>query len=217
MSSRRRAVVIAAGTLFGLAVVAAVAVQVLFDAYRIPSSAMAPTLTPGDRVLTRTIAGSDAHRGDIVIFHPPAPAAVGSQASTRISRVVAVAGDRVEAKGGRLVLNGRIADERYVSGAPRTYDLEPTVVPRGTVYVMGDNRTNSQDSRSCGPVPDRVVVARVSLQNLPLDWITLAAVLVLGALFLLVLVGPAIGRRFRQERQLWSETRDAERDGAAGE
>ena len=60
-------------------------------------------------------------------------------------------------------------------------------------------------------------MARVSLQNLPLDWITLAAVLVLGALFLLVLVGPAIGRRFRQERQLWSETRDAERDGAAGE
>jgi len=194
MSGRRRAVVIAAGTLFGLAVIAAIAVQVVFDAYRIPSSAMAPTLTPGDRVLTRSISGGDAHRGDIVIFHPPAPAAVGSQASTRISRVVAVAGDRVEAVGGRLVLNGRVADEHYLSRAPVTYDFSPTVVPRNSVYVMGDNRTNSQDSRFYGPVSDGDVVARVSLQNLPLDWITLAAVLVLGAVFVLVLVVPAIAR-----------------------
>jgi signal peptidase I len=194
MSSRRLAVVIAACILLGSAVVVAVAVQVLFDAYRIPSQAMAPTLTPGDRVLVRSIGGSDAHRGDIVIFHPPAPAAVGSQASTRISRVVAVAGDRVEAKGGRLMLNGRVAEEPYLPRSAQTSSFSPTVVPRNSVYVIGDNRTNSQDSRFYGPVGDRDVVARVSLQNLPLDWITLAAVLVLGAVLVLVLVVPAIAR-----------------------
>ena len=95
-------------------------------------------------------------------------AGVGLASGQRVKRVVAVGGDRVAMKRGRLILNGRSVPEPYAqtcaTDAPVASDCEfprPIEVPRGTVYVLGDNRAFSEDSRFWGPVDVRYVLGRV--------------------------------------------------------
>lgn len=165
MSKRRRVGLIVLGGIVVLVLLTWAVVAVLFDGYRIPSFAMAPTLDAGDRVLARPSDGGDVGRGDIVIFTPE----VGSvPAVERISRVVAVAGDVVDVADGFLTIDGRRAREPYLEPGTRTEGVEPLEVPRGHVYVLGDNRTNSQDSRFYGPVPVGRIHARAVLRYWPL-------------------------------------------------
>lgn len=194
---RRRALRVGLGVLLGLSAAAALGVQIVFDAYKIPSRAMTPTLEPRDRVLAWSFGGRDPQRGDIVIFEPPPNASPSSQAvSTVISRVVGVGGDRVAVADGQLTLNGQVVDEPYLTPGATTEGLESTLVAADSIYVLGDNRANALDSRVYGPVPDDNLRARVTFTNLPLDWITLGAVVVTGLVFGLVVLSPA-GRRDR--------------------
>jgi signal peptidase I len=119
----------------------------------VTSTSMEPTLCPGARGLAWTLgAGGLADRGDVVTVREPAGRGV------LVKRVVAVAGDTVEVYDGRLLVNRLPQVEDYV-------DLEtvdgtffgPVDVPRGKVFVMGDEREHSVDSRDFGPLPqDRV-------------------------------------------------------------
>lgn len=159
---------------YGIIAVVAIALALLIQGfvvkpYRIPSPSMNNTLLPGDRVLVNRLNYHfrDPHRGDIVVFTWPV-----NRKFVFIKRIVAVPGDTISLAGGRVLINGRATDEPYVrkvggvpvrtEPAPATagttmsepWSLQrPYKVPAGEYFVMGDNRTESDDSRDWGPVP----------------------------------------------------------------
>jgi signal peptidase I len=123
---------------------------------RVASTSMEPTLRPGDHVLVdkRAYRHGLPGRGDLVVFD-------GTR-SLVVKRVVAVAGDSVGIEDGVLVVNGRpvpepAVDRRSVDGMY----YGPVRVPDGTVFLLGDNRRHSVDSRTFGPVPVEKVTGRV--------------------------------------------------------
>jgi signal peptidase I len=153
----------------------------LVKTYRIPSGSMEPTLDIGQRVLVNRIGMrfGDPEVGDIVVFHPPqgadvrplgrcgangegvgttrpcSVAAGGTSDQTFIKRVVAVGGDTIAIRDGRVVLNGRLQREPFIRECgPEGACSFPTAVtvPDGTFYMLGDNRGASDDSRFWGPV-----------------------------------------------------------------
>jgi signal peptidase I len=146
----------------GIALVVALVLIRAFVAepFRIPSQSMEPTLAPGDQALVDKLSGHSPHRGDLVAFHAPRTDEV------LLKRVVAVAGDTVGLEDGVLVVNGRRIREPFVDypSIDSVY-FGPVRVRAGTVFVMGDNRANSEDSRDFGAVPtDRIIgraVARI--------------------------------------------------------
>ncbi|MGW1725883.1 signal peptidase I [Streptomyces sp. NPDC002306] len=147
-----------------LAVVAVVLVAGTFlvRPVRVESTSMEPTLRAGDHLLVDERAYRDAppRRGDLVVFH-------GTDARL-IKRVVAVAGDTVAIEDGVLEVNGHAVAEPAVD--PETVDglyYGPARVPAGTVFVLGDNRRHSVDSRQFGPVPVTKVTGRVVLRWWP--------------------------------------------------
>ena len=117
----------------------------------IPSESMVPTLEVGDRLFVNKFIYrfTEPERGDIVVFDSPE-----SDEDELIKRIVAVPGDRVRVANGVLKLNGEFQEEPYVR--PQVPDgsiYGPTKVPEGEVFVMGDNRGNSRDSRFIGTIP----------------------------------------------------------------
>ncbi len=121
------------------------------EAYRIPTESMVPTLEVGDRVLASKFIYRffESERGDIVVFD-----SVDEDDQTLIKRVVGVAGDEIQVQGGVLYVNDEAQEEPYLDDADqfRSY-YGPMVVPEGHIFVMGDNRGNSADSRVFGPLP----------------------------------------------------------------
>ncbi|MDP8972631.1 MAG: signal peptidase I [Actinomycetota bacterium] len=117
----------------------------------IPSESMVPTLEVGDRIFVNKFIYRffEPERGDIVVFDSL------ETDDELIKRVVAVPGDRVRVRNGKLRVNGDFPDEPYAVPMlfPDGSYFGPTKVPEGEVFVMGDNRPNSHDSRFFGPVP----------------------------------------------------------------
>jgi signal peptidase I len=159
----------------GLAVLAAFVIKTwLVQAFVIPSGSMRPTLEVDDRVLVSKIAYriGDPERGDVIVFDNPAR--LSGEPAQLIKRVVAVEGDEVETVDGRLVVNDQPVDEPYLSPGTATRardgsDLEPSTVPDDHLYVMGDNRGDSRDSRFLGPIANRLVVGKAFFRLWPLD------------------------------------------------
>lgn len=138
----------------------------------IPSGSMLPTLQLQDRVLVEKLSprfGSGVRTGRIVVFHPPAALqqAGYDPGAALIKRVVAVAGDQVEVKGGRLWRNGIPAEPDWAR-EPMDYALEPFVVPPGQVLVLGDNRNASLDSHLWGPLPESDLIGTAIWRYWPL-------------------------------------------------
>jgi signal peptidase I len=160
---RSRAGLLAAGVL--LLVLAAVLVRAyVAEPFAIPSESMAPTLRPGDHVLVEKLSSrfGSPRRGDLVVFRAP------DGGSLAVKRVVGLAGDHVAIEDGVLAVNGRLQREPYVdhSSVDSVY-FGPVVVPRGDVFVMGDNRADSHDSRDYGAVPRRSLIGRVLITLWP--------------------------------------------------
>ena len=99
-------------------------------------------------------------RGDVVIFHAP-----GGPARDFIKRVIGLPGDTVEVRQGAVYVNGKPLDEPYKNRDSRT--VAPIVVPAGNIFVMGDNRPFSNDSRAWGPVPISSMIGRVWVRYWP--------------------------------------------------
>ncbi len=138
-------------------------IAVEYRPYRVPTASMTPTLEPGDTVLAHKVTGGSVGRGDIVVFRE---ALWGSE--TLVKRVVAVGGDTVACCDAqqRLMVNGRTIDEPYVLKQQLFSPTFSTKVPPGRLFLMGDDRSNSQDSRvhldiAGGTVAATDVVARV--------------------------------------------------------
>jgi signal peptidase I len=154
----------------------------LVQAFFIPSESMEPTLQVGDRVLVNKVVYRlhPPQRGDIIVFEDPHPTGAqegggplgafwrwltqGLGVATAperdfIKRVVGLPGDVVEVKRGVVFINGRRLEEPYLNPLPDTSSYPPTRVPPNSLFVMGDNRVHSNDSRrGLGMIPyDRVV------------------------------------------------------------
>lgn len=135
--------------IFGGAILMAYLLQAyLVKPFQIPSESMMPTIDPGDRILVNRLAyryGS-VQRGDIIVFKAPTDPSVDY-----VKRIVAVAGDTIEVRRGQVILNGETQVEPYITAEQKT-SFAAQKVPEGAVFVMGDNRGDSQDSRFW-PVP----------------------------------------------------------------
>jgi signal peptidase I len=182
--------------LVALAVLLAVVFKTfLVAAFYIPSGSMESTLNISDRVLVEKVSYrlGDVERGDVVVFVHDEPGfesggpgnpitgffsslgqAVGVvPPSDRdfIKRVVGIPGDRISCRDGALLRNGQRVSEPYLAPGTTTDGCRQTTVGPGQLYVMGDNRNNSQDSRTFGPIDRSDVVGRAFVRIWPLNHI----------------------------------------------
>ena len=167
----------------------------LIQAFFIPSVSMEPTLEPGDRILVCRICNvfSDVTYGDVVVFSDPHPApheergVVGGflhwlgegigvarpEDDDFIKRVVAMEGDTWEMRRGVVFVNGTQVREPYVAAERDSRDFGPETVPDGMLFVLGDNRLHSGDSRfpppgGLGYVPEEKVIGEAFVIAWPL-------------------------------------------------
>ena len=136
---------------------------------------METTFVEGDYVLTDRLSHlwSPYARGQVVVFQPPEMVAVGDEPF--IKRVIAVGGETVDVHDGRVYVDGTALDEPYLFRDDAGH-VEPTetggqphwVVPEGDLFVMGDHRQVSEDSRVFGPIPVSSVIGRGILRYWPL-------------------------------------------------
>ncbi len=163
----------------------------LIQPFYVPSESMLPTIEVNDRVMISKLnyQFADPQRGDIVVFISPfndeidneslldsvvrhVLEAVGirtASADDLIKRVVAVSGDTVEVKGGYLFVNGLQVDEPYLMSQGLMPDFTAVVVPPENVFVMGDNRGVSYDSRKFGAIPEEDLLGEAVIRIWPLS------------------------------------------------
>ena len=155
-------------TILGTLVIAVLIRLFIAETYEVPSGSMLETIQLGDRLVGEkvTLHWQDPKPGDIVTFNDP-----DGSGSTLIKRVIASSGQVVDLSDGYVLVDGVPLNEPYVLGKP-SYALDghasnlsenisyPYTVPEGCVWVMGDNRTNSLDSRYFGAVPIESVTSK---------------------------------------------------------
>jgi len=176
-------------------VIAVIIKTFFFQAFWIPSSSMEDTLQINDRVMVNKLAYrlGDLQRGQVIVFDDPrggeAPEETMFEAARRnvteaigvsvprtefIKRVIGLPGERVEIVQGRVLIDGIPIDEPYLKTGSVMADFGPIIVPPGEMFVMGDNRNASQDSRYFGTVPTDTIVGRAFVIMWPIDrWATL--------------------------------------------
>jgi len=176
----RRALLEWGSVIVGALLLAVVVRTFLFGAYYIPSPSMEPTLSAGDRIIVNKVSYRlhDVNRGDLVVFSPTGRASADG-IDDLIKRVIALPGETVSLDAGRVIIDGGLLLEPYLT-APDVTDGMVAVpgctgstsgactVPADHVFVMGDNRDNSRDSRFFGPVPIDSIAGRAFIRVWPL-------------------------------------------------
>jgi signal peptidase I len=144
--------------------------------YKVQQQSMEHTLEPDQYVLVDKLTPRlDTYkRGDIVVFTPPVDWAQ-EDGTPFIKRVIGIGGDKVEVKTGEVFVNGTALVEPYLFAdapgdppEPTTASQESWTVPEGELFLMGDHRANSADSRAFGPVPVSHIIGRAWLRYWPI-------------------------------------------------
>ncbi len=161
------------GVIVGALLVAGLVRTIALQTFYIPSPSMAQTLVKDDRVLVNKLAYKvgDPKRGDVIVFERP-PNETGT-IKDLIKRVIGLPGERVSIHDDHVYIDGRELEEPYTDGLPTEANVgcglgdttgidtdEGMLVPEGHLFVMGDNRVNSQDGRCFGPIDEDLVVGR---------------------------------------------------------
>ena len=138
----------------------------------IPSESMIPTLEVGDRLIVEKLSyyANLPRRGDIVVFAPPPQLqAQGYQEDQAfIKRVIGLPGDTISVQNERVFVNQKLLTEAYIAEPPN-YPISPIVVPPAQLFVMGDNRNNSNDSHIWGFLPKANIVGHACFRFWPLE------------------------------------------------
>lgn len=156
-----------------LTVLCAIIIAVLLRSYvfviaTVDGPSMNPTLEHNEKLFVTKYSYklSDIKRGDIVICR------YGTEAYPLIyvKRVIGLGGEIVSIVDGEVFVNGQAIEENYILDAP-IHDMDPVYVPEGYVFVMGDNRNNSADSRksSIGPLKEELIIGKVRFRVMPLN------------------------------------------------
>ncbi|HWF16103.1 MAG TPA: signal peptidase I [Acidimicrobiales bacterium] len=171
-----------------IVVLVAVVVAVLLrtfvvQTFYIPSGSMEPTLQVGDRILVNKLSYHlhGVGRGDIVVFsRPPNENCGGPEVNDLVKRVIGLPGEVISVSGGHVDVDGRRLDESWLPSAEQgvtkpgpggtAYSLEQSYrVPANDYFVMGDNRTDSCDSRFWGPISKSLIVGKVEMRVWPVS------------------------------------------------
>jgi signal peptidase I len=175
-STRTRSIIEWVVVIAGALIVALLIKAFLIQAFYIPSESMVPTLKIGDRVLVNKLSynAHDVNRGDLVVFERP-PGETDQSVKDLIKRVVGLPGDAIVIKDNAVYVNGTQLDEGYLpegtitkQGRLDCEDASPCMVPDDSVWVMGDNREHSYDSRYFGTIKENTIVGRAFLRIWPL-------------------------------------------------
>ena len=138
----------------------------------IPSGSMLPTLEIGDRLVVEKVSYhfQPVHRGDIIVFQPPRQLQVRGYEINQafIKRAIAKGGDTVAVKDGTVYLNNIPLQENYIAQLPQ-YSMPLVTVPEGKLFVMGDNRNNSNDSHIWGFLPESNIIGHAVFRFWPFD------------------------------------------------
>lgn len=140
----------------------------------IPSASMEPTLLIGDRILVDKLSYRlhDVHRGDMVVFGRPPGERSSEDIKDLVKRVIGLPGETISSANGKVYIDGKPLKEPWLPRGTVTTNITSFTVPRNDYYVLGDNRTNSQDSRYFGPIPQSLIVGRVVMRIWPLSHIS---------------------------------------------
>jgi signal peptidase I len=151
----------------------------VIQTYSIPSGSMIPTLMIGDRILVDKLSYHlhPVHRGDVVVFATPPKEIPILMVNDLVKRVIGLPGETISSgPHGEVLINGKVIDQPWLTASARA-DPGPPIrtqkIPKGYIFVMGDNRGSSDDSRDYGPVSESLIVGRAVLGFWPLSRIHL--------------------------------------------
>ena len=163
-SSARRILVEVIQTII-LALVLFFAINFVSARIRVDGSSMVPNFHNGDYIIVNRLAyqWGEIQRGDVVVFPYPL-----NPEEDYIKRVIGLPGDRLAIYGGDVYVNGQRIKEAYLK-SPTENDLAEVLVPAGHVYVLGDNRNASSDSRSWGPLEIDAILGKAIFRYYPFD------------------------------------------------
>jgi signal peptidase I len=137
--------------------------RVTVQSFVVVGSSMEPNFEDGQRLLVNKVVYDlrQPQRGEVIVFQPPTGRSVDF-----IKRIIALPGDTVEIKEGAVYINDSALDEPYIQATP-SYTMAKEKIPDGEYFVLGDNRNNSNDSHSWGPLPEQNIVGKAWLSIWP--------------------------------------------------
>lgn len=143
----------------------------VFQTYFIPSASMEPTLMIGDRIIVNKLSVDfgTIHTGDIVVFKAPPAEHCSTTVDDLVKRVIGVPGDTLTSKGNTIYINGKALVEAWPHTEPLGMPIGHVYVKAGQYFVMGDNHSDSCDSRFWGTVPRSDIIGKVFLRIWPLS------------------------------------------------
>jgi len=142
-----------------------------FQTFYIPSGSMEPTLQIGDRIIVNklSVTFGTIHRGDVVVFKAPPAENCGEVVTDLVKRVIGLPGDHLTSRGNTIYVNGKVLHENWPHTEPLGQAIGHVTVAKNHYFMMGDNHSDSCDSRMWGTVPRSDIIGKAFVRIWPLS------------------------------------------------